>query len=197
MIRDKGERKRKSGSVKGKSVNKANDFIHRGPFHRFHSIAVTVIDTTDGHGKSVRRLRFDFEGKSDCMIAWPSNGNRTSSNIPGSRSSDRVIGVVKKTRAREKSSPTRKKERFENDEGTIRDKTGVDLSLHGDASSLLGLDRQEERSAARISIDEFSRDRFDRRLMARRWTGHRGTIGTEVVQNNAARTYSRMNYNCF
>lgn len=187
MIRNKGERKRKNGSVKGKSVNKANDFIHRGPFHRFHSIAVTVIDTTDG--KSVRRLRFDFEGKSDCMIAWPSNGNRTSSNIPGSRSSDRVIGVVKKSRARARN-PRRREKRNDS-------KTGVDLSLHGDASSLLGLDRQEERSAARISIDEFSRDRFDRRLMARRWTGHRGTIGTEVVQNNAARTYSRMNYNCF
>lgn len=126
MIRNKGERKRKSGSVKGKSVNKANDFIHRGPFHRFHSIAVTVIDTTDGHGKSVRRLRFDFEGKSDCMIAWPSNGNRTSSNIPGSRSSDRVIGVVKKSRARARN-PRRREKR--NDSKTMKERFVIKQEL--------------------------------------------------------------------
>lgn len=36
-------------------------------------------------------------------------------------------------------------------------------------SSFRGI-RPTGRNPARISIDEFSRDRFDRRLMARRWS---------------------------
>lgn len=51
----------------------------------------------------------------------------------------------------------------------FRDKTGVDLSLHGDASSFEeGLAEQEE--TARISIDRSSHETVSTdRLMARRW----------------------------